>query len=82
MALFIRDEKVDALASEVQKALKAPSKKEAVRIALEHELERAAKPKPRRRLNFEKSQAMAAAMGPSDYDFNMKEFMDKMWDDL
>lgn len=81
MALFIRDETVDALAEELKEAMKAPSKKEAVRVALQHELERVANTKPRRRLNFEKSRAMADAMGPGDPDFDMKKFMDEMWGD-
>ncbi|MEX0645563.1 MAG: type II toxin-antitoxin system VapB family antitoxin [Parvularculaceae bacterium] len=82
MALFIRDEKVDALASELQKALKAPSKKEAVRIALERELERSVRTRPRRRFDFRKSRAMAKAMGASDSKLDMKKFMDEMWGDL
>ena len=40
MALFIRDDEVDALATELQRATGAATKKEAVRIALKHELGR------------------------------------------
>lgn len=81
MALFIRDDRVDALATELQRVTKAPSKKEAVRIALQNELGRA------RRLTplvdrLAKAQAMIAAMGPSDPEFDMKAFTDEMWDDL
>jgi antitoxin VapB len=80
MALFIRDEAVDALADKVKEALQAPSKKEAVRIALEHELDRVAKAN-RLRLDFRNAQAMADAMGPSDPAFDMKKFTDEMWGD-
>ena len=40
MPLYIRDNDVDALAVQLQKAMKAPSKTEAVRTALANELER------------------------------------------
>lgn len=80
MALFIRDEAVDALADKVKEALNAPSKKEAVRIALEHELDRVAKAN-RLRLDFTRAQAMADAMGPSDPAFDMKKFTDELWGD-
>ncbi|MFN0022610.1 MAG: type II toxin-antitoxin system VapB family antitoxin [Parvularculaceae bacterium] len=80
MALFIRDDKVDALANELQAALKTATKKEAVRIALEHELERIAKAKPRR-FDFSKAQAIAASIGRVDPDFDFKKFRDELWGD-
>ncbi len=81
MALFIRDETVDRLASEVQKALKTTTKKEAVRIALEHELGRVRQ----EGTIFERvrrAQELAAALGPGDPDFDMKKFTDEMWGDI
>jgi antitoxin VapB len=81
MALFIRDEHVDALASQLQKALRAPSKKEAVRIALQHELDRTRQKKPLRE-RVAAAQAMAAAIGPIDPNFDPKAFSDQMWDEL
>ncbi len=40
-ALYIKDASVNALAIELQKVLKAPSKTEAVRIALQRQLDEA-----------------------------------------
>ena len=81
MALFIRDEEVDALAGELKEVLKAPSKKDAVKTALQNELQRA-----RRERTFseriKRAQAMADAMGPSDPNFDMKKFTDEMWGDI
>jgi antitoxin VapB len=81
MALFIRDDAVDALADELKQALNAPSKKDAVRTALQHELDRV-----RRKGSFseriKRAQAIADAIGPSDPDFDMKKFTDEMWGDI
>lgn len=78
MPLYIRDDDVDALAAKVQAALGARTKTEAVRLALEHELQR-----QRSKKTFEEKIADALALadriGPSDPDFNEKEFMDEMW---
>lgn len=43
MPLYVRDDDVLALAVELQKLTNAPSKTEAVRLALRHEIERARK---------------------------------------
>ena len=40
MPLYVRDDDVDALAVKLQKLTKVRSKTEAVRLALEHEIER------------------------------------------
>lgn len=80
MALFIRDDEVDELAAELQKATKAVTKKEAVRIALRNELERT-KRRNRSDERFLRAMALADAMGPSDPNFDMKRFMDEMWGD-
>ena len=79
MALFIRDDEVDALATELQKATRTGTKKEAVRQALKNELERA----QQRRLadTLVDLQDRVAAMGPDDPDFDMKKFTDEMWGD-
>lgn len=81
MALFIRDDAVDRLAVEVQKALKTPTKKEAVRRALENELERARRKRPLTN-SVADLQARVAALGPTDPDFDMKRYMDEMWGDI
>lgn len=80
MPLFIRDDTVDALASELQKALKTPSKTAAVRQALANELARSRQKLPLRQ-RIAKSQAMAAAIGEVDPDFDLKAFSDEMWGD-
>jgi antitoxin VapB len=80
MPLFIRDPEVDALALEVQKATRAPTKTEAVRKALQHELERARQALPLRK-RLAKAKALADAMGSGDPDFDMKKYTDEMWGD-
>jgi antitoxin VapB len=80
MALFIRDDEVDALATELQKATRAATKKEAVRIALKNELTRT-KRRNRFDARFLRAMALADAMGPSDPNFDMKRFTDEMWGD-
>ena len=80
MALFIRDDEVDALAEEAKALLKAPSKKEAVRQALE-EIVRQHKEKLPLRDRLQRSMDLARAIGPKDPDFDMKKFMDEMWGD-
>lgn len=80
MPLFIRDPEVDALALEVQQATKAPTKTEAVRTALQHELERARQAQPLRE-RLAKAKALADAIGPGTPDFDMKKYTDEMWGD-
>lgn len=80
MALFIRDDEVDALASELQKVTKAATKKDAVRLALRNELERTQRRRPLREV-VEELQQRVAALGPVDPDFDMKRFTDEMWGD-
>ena len=80
MPLYIRDNRVDALAGELQSALKAPSETETVRIALLHELARARQELPIRQ-RLAKALELADAMGPGDPTFSMKAFTDEMWDE-
>lgn len=81
MALFIRDDTVDALALQLQKALKAPSKTETVRLALQRELDRVQQKRPLRE-RIAKAQAIAGTLGAGDPNFHMKTFTDEMWDNL
>ena len=81
MPLFIRDDQVDAMASELQRALNAPTKKAAVRQALANELKRARHATPLRE-RLSQSQAIAASIGARDPDFDQKRFSDEMWDGL
>ncbi|MCA1491667.1 type II toxin-antitoxin system VapB family antitoxin [Sinorhizobium alkalisoli] len=78
MSLYIRDNAVDALAKQVQEVIKAPNKTEAVRTALQHELERAKQAIPLRG-RIKKIQDDVRAMGPDDPNFDMKKFMDEQW---
>jgi len=80
MPLFIRDDSVDALAAELQKAIRAPSKKEAVRLALQHELERVRRAMPLRE-RIAKAMALADAVGSGDPEFDFKTYTDEMWGD-
>ncbi len=80
MALFIRDDEVDALATELQKVTKAATKKEAVRLALRNELDRTQRKRPLLAVVGELQQRVAA-LGPGDPDFDMKRFTDEMWGD-
>lgn len=80
MPLYIRDDDVDRLATRVQHLAGIRTKTEAVRRALEHELERIDAAKPLRS-RIARSQAMADAMGQGSSDFDMKAFSDAMWDE-
>lgn len=78
MSLYIRDAAVDGLARQVQRALKAPTKTEAVRVALQNELDRANRsvPLPDR---IRRYQDAMRALGPNAPEFDLKKFMDDGW---
>jgi antitoxin VapB len=78
MPLYIRDDEVAALARKVRGLTKAKTVTEAVRAALEHEIEREREKSPPS-ARLARSIAMAAAMGSVDPDFDMKKFTDEMW---
>ena len=80
MPLYIRDDEVDALAVEVQAATGAPTKTEAVRMALRHELERSQLRDPLRE-RLAAARAAARQIGPVDSEFDLKRFADAMWGD-
>ena len=80
MPLYIRDDEVDALAAKLQRETNAPSKTEAVRIALVHELERNRAKVPLRD-RLARLQAEATKIGLPNTDFDMKKFTDEMWED-
>lgn len=77
MALYIRDDEVDVLARQVQDATNAPTKTEAVRIALRNELERVRTAEPLE-MRIRRIQDAVKAMGPNDPDFDMKTFTDEL----
>jgi antitoxin VapB len=80
MPLYVRDDDVDALAAELQKLTKARSKTEAVRLALQHEIERNRASVPLRE-RLAKLQERATAIGLPNPNFDMKKFTDEMWGD-
>lgn len=81
MSLYIRDDEVDALARQLQSAIKAPTKTEAVRIALKRELERTYAVLPLRE-RIKRFQDAASALGPDNPTFDMKKFTDEGWGDI
>ncbi|ASY71676.1 type II toxin-antitoxin system VapB family antitoxin [Sinorhizobium fredii] len=78
MSLYIRDGAVDELAKQVQQAINAPNKTEAVRRALLNELARARQAIPLKD-RIKRLQNEVRAMGPDDPDFDMKKFADEQW---
>lgn len=80
MPLYIRDDEVDALAARLQRETNAPSKTEAVRIALVHELERHRATVPLRD-RIARLQNEARKLGLPNPDFDMKKFTDEAWED-
>jgi antitoxin VapB len=80
MALYIRDDDVDALAKKVQQVTKAPTKTEAVRRALENELARVEQAVPLKERVEKIQNSVRAKMGPNKPDFDMKKFTDEMWE--
>ena len=80
MPLYIRDKEVTTLARRVQTATKARTITDAVRNALQHEMDRAnAAAMPSQRI--QNAVAIARAMGPGDPNFDQKKFFDEMWED-
>ncbi len=79
MPLYIRDDKVDDLATHFMKLSGAKTKTEAVRMALTAQLaaEQARKPLLDR---LEPLLQQADELGAPDPDFDMKRFTDEMWD--
>lgn len=82
MALYIRDEAVDALAVQLQELTKAPTKTDAVRTALQNEIERKQSEIPLKdRLRAIREQAYANGLVP-DPDFDQKAFFDELSGDI
>ncbi len=81
MALYMGDESVDDLARKVQQVLKLRTKTEAVKIALQHELERSFDTLPVIE-RIKRAQMLADSMGASNKDFDMKSYCDEMWGNI
>lgn len=81
MPLYIRDAAVDALAEKVMKATGAKTKTDAVRKALQAQLDAQMNRKPL----LERLQPIldrADQIGEPDPDFDMKKYTDEMWDNM
>lgn len=81
MPLYIRDDAVDALADQLRRATGARSKTEAVRAALQAQLEELKRKKPLIE-RVRDLQARADAIGAADPNFDMKKYTDEMWDNM
>lgn len=80
MPLFIRDPDVTAMAEELTRLTRAPSKTDAVRTALRHELERTRASVPLRQ-RLTRIHEKAARLGLPNREFDMKPHTDEMWGD-
>lgn len=80
MSLYIRDNAVDELAEKVQKITNAPSKTEAVRRALQHELKRATDSIPLSERVKVIQDEIAAILGPKPEPFDVKKFSDELYE--
>ena len=80
MPLYIRDDAVNALADQVKKITGAQNKTEAVRAALQAQLEAAKQKKPLEE-RLQELQAEADMIGEADPNFDMKKYTDDMWGD-
>jgi len=84
MPLYVRDERVNQLAEQAQKILKAPTKTDAIRQALERVVETskdtkaAEKPPLAERLKAIRDKYQS--MGTPNRDFDEKAFLDEMWE--
>jgi len=79
--LFIRDEEVNKLAKKLQRATKAKTKTEAVKIAIEKALSEAQGIGPMRK-KIEQAKAKVREMGDYvDPNFDQKAYSDEMWGD-
>jgi antitoxin VapB len=81
MPLYIKDPTVDDLAEKVRVELGMRTKTDAVRMALQHELQRSARSKPlRERLAALQEQADIQFTAPV-HGIDMKKLMDDLWED-
>lgn len=78
MPLYVRDERVNQLAEQAQEILKAPTKTDAIRQALERVVE-AEEQRPSLAERLEKIEQRYQAMGTDDPDFDQEAFLDEMW---
>ncbi len=84
MPLYVRDERVNQLAEQARQILKAPTKTDAIRQALEKVVE-TAKPveeEPEKPLaeRLKALQDEVQRLGKPNPDFDEKKFLDEMWE--
>jgi antitoxin VapB len=77
VSLYIRDDRVDALAREYQRISGAPTKSKAVQAALELAIGEARKTQSYRQVAA-RALAIMEALGPSDPDFDLKAYTDNL----
>jgi antitoxin VapB len=80
MPLYVRDERVNQLAEQAQKVLKAPTKTDAIRQALERVVQEEEN-RPPLSERLEKIKQRYKTMGTPDPNFDEKAFLDEMWGD-
>jgi len=80
MSLYIRDAKVNELADKLMHRLGTKTKTEAVRVALENELERVGQEETMVERVRKIQDQVAARMGPHPVEFDQKAYMDEMWE--
>lgn len=81
MALYIKDPKVDTLAEQVRISLGARTKTDAVRAALQHELERGSSQVPLREKLADLRARARKQLGPPVVGVDMKKLMDDLWEE-
>jgi antitoxin VapB len=81
MPLYVRDERVNQLAEQAQKILKAPTKTDAIRQALERVVQEDDQ-RPPLAERLEKLRQRYQGMGTVDPTFDEKAFLDEMWGDI
>jgi antitoxin VapB len=85
MPLYIRDPDIDRLVEEAQRLTNAPTKTETVKHALRKEIAAAKQEAelPLRERIAQLQEQAAVLLGPTaGKNFDMKAFMDEMWDDM
>jgi antitoxin VapB len=81
MALYIKDDEVDALAAEVQAATGAGTKTDAVRKALQNELKRVRAQQPLAERVRKVQKLAREKLGPPNPDFDFRKFREELWGD-
>jgi antitoxin VapB len=81
MPLYIRNSSVDDLAEQVRIQLGARTKTDAVRAALQHELQRVKSDTPLRERLAAVRRRAREELGPPVPDVDIKKIMDEIWEE-